>query len=608
MPVKFHRLKPNRQNTTQLLITFRTPIFVLISIICSIFLQHVLQIGWITTAILITAIIVGSLQLIRDTTAALKKGRLALDYIAILAISVGLLTQQYLVAAVIVLMLSGGNTLEEYGMTHAKQSLTGLIDRIPKEVHLWKNGRIAEKMFIEQIEVGSEIAVRKGEVIPLDGTLCSPAAITDESSLTGEPYMLDKIQGDQIRSGTINLGNIIVLRVTRKDEDSTYRKIIEMVKKAQLEKAPLIRLADKYSAVFTIITLVLAVIAYLISYDFHRVLAVLVIATPCPLILATPIALMGGMSAAAKKRIILKRLSSLEIVSRVKTIIFDKTGTITMGKPIIDEISIHDQDITKFKIFSIAAAIERNSLHPLAKAIVDHAKHLKAPVLHAEQIHEELGQGISGIVEGKNYTLSKSLSHGGMAISLVQDNKPIATFQFIDKLKPNSKKFIKRLKKWGLHILIFTGDKKEKTDEIVAQIGTVVDVKTDCTPEDKKKGIELLKKQGLITAMVGDGINDAPALAYADVGMVFSNEEQTAASEAADIIFLGGDFVAVTDILTIARGTIQIAIQSIVFGIGISTLGMVAAALGYIPPYVGAFIQEAIDIFVIFNALRSSRL
>jgi heavy metal translocating P-type ATPase len=492
-------------------------------------------------------------------------------------------------------------------MTRAKKSLTALADRIPNTVMLWKDGHIADSKHIDQVTIGEEIAVRKGEVVPLDGTLLSGAALLDESSLTGEPYLNEKVKNDTIRSGTINSGDLIVIKVTKTEKESGYRKIIDMVKQAQSEKSPFIRLADKYSTLFTLVTFVICAVTYSFTRDFGRVLAVLVIATPCPLILATPIALMGGMNTAAKRRIILKRLLSIEVLSRVSAMVFDKTGTLTLGKPSLTNILIQDTAYTQNEVLSIAVAIERNSLHPLAKAVIEAGKKKQAITRFAQNIKEVIGSGIYGEIDGKNYALSKMENHHGMAMQLKEDGKPIAVLEFEDEIKGHSQKILRNLKQSAVELYIFTGDKQKAAEDIVKKLGESVIVKAELSPEDKKNGIAELKKQQKTVGMIGDGINDAPALALADVGMVFSNEEHTAASEAADIVFLGGDLESVTEVLTIGKRTIKIAMQSIVFGIGLSIFGMIFASFGHIPPVAGAFLQEFIDIIVILNALRASR-
>lgn len=586
---------------------FKIPLVVLLGILISLILKYYFNSYFSSSLILIAVVFVGSLELIRDTLRSLFKGKFALDYIALLAITIGLLTKQHLVSGIIVLMLSGGNTLENYATRQAKESLTALTDRIPNEIYLWKKGHIGEKMPISNVKVGQEIAIRKGEVVPLDGVLVSKAGLMDESSLTGESYIIDKIEDDQIRSGTINVGNLIVVRVLKSEEDSTYKQIVRMVQEAQNEKAPLIRIADRYSTIFTIVTLILAGAAYLISRDMIRVLSVFVIATPCPLILATPIALMGGMNSAAKKRIIIKHLSSLEVLSRIDTLIFDKTGTITLGRPQVKRVQMLDRSYTRSQIFAIAEAIERNSLHPLAKAIATQAKKEKDRTLRADLVEETVGSGIKAVVGGKKYFLSKVKNYQGMAIRISENSKDIAIFEFEDEIKRGSNTIMKKFIKSGMKLLIFTGDRKDVAEKLLRTLNLDMEIKAGCSPEEKKEGVKILKKEGKTIGMVGDGINDAPALALADVGMVFSNEEHTAASEAADVVFLGGDFIAVSQAVNISKKTISIALQSIFVGIGLSSLGMVFAVFGFIPAVLGAFFQEAIDISVIFNSLRASK-
>jgi heavy metal translocating P-type ATPase len=562
---------------------------------------------FVANGVILLIVIVGSFDLVKESVQSLLAKKFALDYIALVAIVTGLITQEYIVSAVIVLMLSGGNTLEKYSMLLAKKALTSLTNRIPHDVQLWDNGKNHHSMKIEDVQVGQEILVRKGEVIPLDGVLQSEDALIDESSLTGEAVPLERTQGDYIKSATMNSGNPIVIKVEKADKDSTYRKIIQMVEKAQQEKSPLIRLADRYSTIFTIITFILAIIAYVFSHDPIRILAVLVMATPCPLILATPIALMGGMNLAAKKRIIVKRLSSIEVLARVKAIIFDKTGTITLGKPEVAEIFIQDLRDSRQEILAIAAAIERSSLHPLAKAIVEKAQEEKVKTLSVVHVKEKIGEGIQGEVNGICYKLKKPEKSQGMMIELSTEGKVLAVFQFIDHLKQDSQQVIQDLEAQGMELFIFTGDKEKKAKELLEKLDVHIHLKAECTPEDKQQGIAQLKHQGRVTAMVGDGINDAPALAAADVGIVFSNQEHTASTEASDIVLLGGNFNLVLEALQISQRTIHIAVESILVGIGLSILGMVLAAMGLIPPLTGAIFQEAIDVAVILNALRASR-
>lgn len=594
-------------NKVSLLETFKIPAIVIFAI----FLYIILLVSKLNTAanlVGIFATLLGSYRLFYETATSILKKQFALDYIAILAILVALVTQEYLVSAILALMIASGRTLEDYGVSLAKKSLTKLAERIPNEVFLWTNGKIGQKEKIEKIKKGQEIFVRKGEVIGLDGILISENGLTDESSLTGEPYTIEKIKGDPIRSGTINIGNPIVIEVTKVQKDSTYNKIVEMVKNAQDEKSPFIRLADKYSGIFTIITLLITGFAYITSgFDLTRALSVLAIATPCPLIIATPIALLGGVNASSKKHIIVKKLAGLEVLARAQAFIFDKTGTITLGKPIVTEFKNLSKTYKDMDLIAISESIERNSLHPLAKAVVEFSKQKNAKIIHAENIEENIGVGISGQLNGKTYTLSKIKNASGMQIGIFEEKTHLATYFFEDEIKSDSKEIIKSLVSNGFELFIFTGDKKEAADKLIKNLGENIVVKAEASPKDKQDGIAALKNKGKVTAMVGDGINDAPALALADVGMVFSNEEQTAASEAADIVFLGGNFSLVIDCFNIAKKTIAIAKQSIFVGIGLSIFGMVFASFGFIPPIFGAFLQEGIDVAVIINALRASR-
>ncbi len=586
---------------------FREPFIVLACIVLYGLFFLVQAYLW-ALGIILLGIVVGSYRLFGEIYESLRRRQYALDYIAALAIIVSFITGEFLVCAVIALMISSGRNLEDFGVSQAKKSLSLLAKRIPQTVTLYEKNKPGDKLHLGKVEVGQKIFVRKGEVIPLDGVLDSENGELDESSLTGEPYPIEKVKNDLIRSGTVNTGEAIIITVNKVEKDSTYRKILLMVQTAQNEKAPLVRLADRYSTYFTIVTLVIAVIGFNIAGGLPGALAVLVIATPCPLIIATPIALIGGMNAAARKRIIIKRLSSLETLSKVNTMVFDKTGTITLGKPQVTQLILKKKTISISEALGIAAAIERNSLHPLAKSIVNYANEHKAKKLVATHIQEKVGKGISATINAKQYSLTrdKNYSGEGIAIELLEEDKGLASIILIDEIKQSSRESIASLaNKLELHI--FTGDKKAEAERIAKMLNTPVNIQAEMKPEDKELGVEKLQKNNKTVAMLGDGINDAPALAKADVGMVFSNEEQTAASEAADVVLLGGDFSLTEQTIVIAHKTINIALQSIRWGIGLSILGMIIAAFGFIPPIIGAGLQEAIDVAVILNALRASR-
>lgn len=584
---------------------FKLPVLVVLGLILFI-LGNINGFKTFAVVIALISILLGSYPLIKETAQDLKDKQFGLDYIAILAVLVALFTQEYLVGIVLALMLSTGRNLEDFASSLAKKSLTALSERIPHDIGVLKDDVIVSRP-VNSVSVGEIIVVRRGEVVPLDGKLVSENAVLDESSLTGEAYPVDKYAGDTLRSGIVNVGDVLKLKVTTEEKNSTYKKIVELVEKVQKEKAPIVRLADKYSIYFTLLTFLIAFVAYGLHGTLESILAVLVVATPCPLILATPIALIGGMNAQAKNRIIIKKLASLESLSRVTTVVFDKTGTITLGKPRVISFEVLSKDYEKDDLLALSVAIERNSMHPLAKAVIEFGKEVK--ILSATSVKEAVGSGIEGTVSGKKYLLSKLPSNNSdMEIGLFHDGKPLAVFKFEDEIKETSKETIKTLLSLGLSLKIFTGDKYAAAAKLVKKLGMDIEIQADLKPEDKQEGIEKLKKDKKIVAMVGDGINDAPALALANIGMVFANSEQTAASEAADIVLLGGNFSSVLTSIIDAKKTIKIAKQSIVWGIGMSVAAQILAAGGYINPVAGSILQEVIDVVVIINALRASRI
>ena len=532
----------------------------------------------------------------------------SLDYIAFLAIATATLTAQYLVAGVIIVMLLGGNALESYATARAKKSLTKLINRIPSKTLIWHRDDTVTEIDVAKVEVGQKIIVRGNEVVPLDGNIVNGSALIDESSLTGEPYAVEKSIGDTVRSGTVNIGEKIIVEVTKNTRESTYTKIIDLVRRANAQKAPIVRLANRYSVVFTALTFMMCAVAYLISRDIYRVLAVLVVATPCPLILATPIALFGGMNKSASKNILIKNPASLEKLRTVTDVVFDKTGTITIGKPSIEKVEIVDKKYSLDQVYGVAEALERNSLHPFAKTIVAEANKIRAPRITALDVREQIGIGVFGTINDTTYALTKA-EENKHSISLLENSKIVAHFIFEDKVKENFSSTLSTLRSLGLALHIFTGDKKENAGKIVqlaAGSESFISITANMTPEDKEIGVSTLKSKGKKVVMIGDGINDAPALAASDVGIVFSNEEQTASSEAADIVLLSGGLDTVVTSISIANRTIEIALQSIFIGIGLSVIAMILASLGIIKPLTGAILQEVIDVLVILNALRAS--
>lgn len=557
--------------------------------------------------VLIVVILIGSFELVKQTIYSLQHKRFALDYIALTAIVTGVLSGQLFVAAVICLMLAGGNELEKYARNRAKSSLKALVSRIPDTIYLWVNNALGAEILVKDVQIGQHVVVRRGEVLPIDGRLISDEAQIDESSLTGEALPAHKTSGDLVSSGTVNVGDQLIIEVTKTGAQSTYHKIIALVEKAQNNKSPLIRLADRYSGFFTIFTFFLAFITWLFSGSIDRALAVLVMATPCPLILATPIALLGGMNSLAKRGIIIKNLASIELLSQTTDLVFDKTGTLTLGELEVSAVTPLVRSYTKKQILTIAAAIERSSLHPIAKAIVSEANKQQLLLPKTENTIEVVGSGISAEIKNNKYSLKNS-SHEGMVITLYENKMMIGEIELQDQPKPESSKILSELQSAGLKLHLLSGDIASRVSELVAVLKVPILSKSKCTPKSKTDYITDLQKQHAVVTMIGDGINDAPALATADVGIVFSHDEESASSNAADVVLITNKLSAVTQLITISNGTIAIALQSIWIGLGLSIIGMILSSMGKIPPIAGALTQEVIDVLVILNAIRASRL
>lgn len=553
----------------------------------------------------IAAIAVGLFILLRNSVKKIGERQYSLDYIAILAMVVSLATDEFLAGAVIALMILVSEALESYSAREAEAALKKFVEKIPKTCDV-QTARGLEHRDIHQIKEGDIIFVRPEEIIPLDGTLLSEHALMDEANLTGElePQAYEK--GRLVKSGLINLASSIELKVIGDFSRSTYQKIVDLVQEAKTHPARIVRLAERYNYGFTAVTLAMAGAAYIISRDPSRLLAVLVIATPCPLLIAAPVSFLGGLNKASKKNIIVKRPAALENLSQITTIFFDKTGTLTLGEPRLIKIDILAKGYTKDGLLAAAAAIELHSLHPLAKAVVRAGHERRIPGRTAENVKEKIGEGISGTVRGKEFLLKKSQtpSSDGIAIDIVAGNKAVGRLIFEDQIKDGTRDLLKKLQ-LTYNVAILTGDTEENAERLFGHLG--VAIHAHCLPEDKFAIVKAAQSRHNKVMMVGDGLNDAPALALADVGVVFSGTENSASIEAAAVAILSRDVGRVASILSIANDSTRIARESILWGIGLSVVGMGFAALGFIPPVTGAILQEGIDATVIVNALRSAR-
>ena len=537
--------------------------------------------------ILITVLGLGRIAL--DSYHRIRAGRYSLDYIAFVAMALSLYAGAYLAGAVIAVMFIGGKALERFASARAEKALKRLIDTIPKTCLVEREGTLTETP-IQDVAEHTTILVKRNEMVPLDGVILSPEeGVFNLANLTGEVGSVELKKGTFVKSGALNSGETLRLRVVGNFSSSAYQRIVGLVEYAKAHPAGTVQLSEKANIYFTLLTIVIAATAYLLSNDIAILLAVLVIATPCPLIIAAPVAFISGMSRAAREGIILRKPAALEDIARADAIFFDKTGTLTLGEPVLAGDDIPDD------ILAIAAGLELHSLHPLARTIVGEAKKRKLPFTIAEDVHEEIGKGISGMIAGKRYAFS--------GISLCEDGTEIARFHFDDVLKEGASALISRLKREGVHTAIITGDRRSNAEKLFGDAD--VEICAEQSPEDKYRRIEAEQEKGRTILMVGDGLNDAPALAKANVGIVFSGTENGASIEAADIAILGGGLEKLDTVFTLSHRTVRIARQSIYGGIGLSLVGMVCAAFGYIPPVTGAFLQEAIDVAVILNALRA---
>ena len=561
------------------------------------------------------AIAVGLVALGIDSVKKLLARQFSLDYIAILAIVVALVTNELLAGSVVSLMILVSNALESYGSREAEIALRRLIDKIPKMCEVKVGDGFVEKK-IQDVREDEIIFVRQEEIVPLDGYLLSEHAVMNESNLTGEFLLQDYRKNQFMKSGLVNAGPSVELHVAGDFSTSTYQKIVDLVREAKRHPARIVRLAEKYNYGFTVVTLLLAGVAYAMSGEVSRLLAVLVIATPCPLLIAAPVSFLGGLNKASSKNIIVKRPAALETLSRVTAIFFDKTGTLTLGEPVLRGIEVMDKKFSKDKLLSVAAAIEFHSFHPLAKAIVHAKNERELATKRASDITESVGVGIVGMVDGETYRLKKSADAAadGIAIDMFENDRHVGRFVLDDVIKPGTTQLLRELRR-HYKVAILTGDTEENAKRVFdgfdpanakKHIHDFV-IHARCLPEDKFKIVKAEQAKGELVMMVGDGLNDAPALALADVGIVFSGTENSASIDAAAVAILSRDVGLVAATLAIARRSTQIAKQSIGWGIGLSVIGMVFAMFGYIPPVTGAILQEGIDASVILNALRAAR-
>jgi heavy metal translocating P-type ATPase len=559
--------------------------------------------------------------LLVEIVRSLRRGEVGLDIVAALSMSAALIFGETLAASVVALMYSGGTFLESYAEGRARRAMTDLLSRVPRAATRHRNGGL-EDVPLDEIAPGDRLLIRQGDVVPVDGVVASDGAFLDTSALTGESLPVRLRRGAEAMSGATNAGEPFDLTASRSAEESTYAGIVRLVEEAQRSKAPMSRLADRWSLGFLAVTVAIAFSAWWFTGDPIRAVAVLVVATPCPLILAVPVALVAGLSRAAHFGVLIKGAGPLETMARIRTLILDKTGTLTDGRPRIVTIDSHD-GMEADDILRLAAALDQASKHPVAQAIVAaaRARGLTLPV--PTDVAEIPGEGVSGriddravIVGGDGFVAQRiggtagdhpALAAGSVLVAVAVDGRMAGHLVMADPLREGTADMLQALRREGIgRILLATGDRAEVAERVTEGLG-LDGLRAGLTPDQKVLLVLSERKRGPVM-MVGDGVNDAPALAAADVGVAMGARGAAASAEAADAVLLVDRIDRLGPGIEIARRSRRIAIESVAAGLGLSVAGMIAAAFGYLTPVQGALLQEVIDVAVILNALRALRI
>ncbi len=565
-----------------------------------------------------TALVLGGIPLVWDLLVKLFRREFGSDLLAGISIVTSVILGEYLAGTLVVLMLSGGEALEAYAVRSASSVLEALSKRMPSVAHR-KIGASVEEVPLGQVGVGDVVLVLPYEICPVDGTVLEGHGVMDESYLTGEPYRITKAPGATVMSGAINGDAALTIQADRLAEDSRYAKIMQVMQVSQQQRPTIRRLGDQLGAIYTPIAVALGVLAWGISGDPVRFLAVLVVATPCPLLIAIPVAIIGSISLAAKRAIVVRDPSVLERLDTCRTIIFDKTGTLTYGEPQLVE-QHYASDIQPMDVLALVASIEQYSKHPLANAILKSALQHKATLHEASEISERPGAGLRGLVAGHRIRITSRKQFvaeqpdqgtqlpqqtGGLECVILVDDRYSATYRFRDAPRREGASFIQHLGPQHRiqRVILLSGDRLAEVQHLADLVG-VQEVHGDKSPEEKLLIVQRETAKAN-TIYVGDGINDAPALMAATVGIAFGQNSDVT-TEAAGAVILDTSLAKVDEFMHISRRMRRIAMQSAIGGMALSVLGMLAAAVGYLPPVAGAIAQEAIDVIAVLNALRAS--
>ena len=560
------------------------------------------------------------MALLYEIAASLRRAEVGLDIVAALSMTAALAVGENLAAAVVALMYSGGQYLEAFAEGHARREMTAILARVPRTAIRHGNSEL-EEVGLETIVPGDRLLIRQGDVVPVDGTVASGVAILDQSALTGEPIPVQQRAGEEVMSGSTNAGDAFDLMASRHAVESTYAGIVRLVEEAQRSKAPMSRLADRFAILFLGVTVLIAGLAWYFTGNPIRAVAVLVVATPCPLILAVPIAIVSGLSRAARFGVLIKGGKAIEALARVYSLVIDKTGTLTDGRAKVVSVNVRDH-LALDDILRIAASLDQASKHIIAQTLVAEARNRKLHLSTPSNVIETAGEGIEGSIDGLNVVvggihfvqsrLTKTATNsfeptqrvGAVVVAVAIGGKMAGEIVLADELRVGIQALLQALRKLGIQrIVLATGDRREVAEAVTGGLG-IDGVRSELTP-DQKVLVVLTERKNGSAMMVGDGVNDAPALAAADIGVAMGARGTAASAEAADVVLLVDHLDRIVPAIQIARHSRLIALESVAAGIGLSLLGMVAAALGYITPVQGALLQEVIDVAVILNALRA---
>jgi heavy metal translocating P-type ATPase len=566
--------------------------------------------------------LIGIVPIARAVVGGLLRREPGVDLIALIAMVTALALGEYLAGAVIALMLATGRALEAFADRRAHRELSALLSRAPQEVTRYEDGELVSRS-IEEVSAGDRLLVKTGEVVPVDGVLLSDAVL-DESALSGESRPVERPRNDLVRSGAVNAGPGFDLRATTTAEESTYAGIVRLVRAAQEEKAPAVRLADRYAAIFIPVTLVIAGGAWAVTGDPLRFLTVVMVATPCPLILAVPIAIVAGISRSAKRGIIVKGGGALEVLARGSVLMFDKTGTLTSGVPALAEVESFGP-FEETEVLRLAASLDQVSPHVLAGAIVRAARERDLELEFPGQVVERHGAGIEGTIASQRVALGKasfvtgglplpraardvrrrSVLDGSSCVFVAVDGEVAGALLIDDPIRPDTPRVIRSLRRTGVRrVVMVTGDHPDVAESVGAALG-VDRILSERAPAEKVDAVEAERHEGGTVIMVGDGLNDAPALAAADVGVAMGARGATASSEAADVVIVVDRLDRLVEAITIAKRSRSIAVQSVLMGMGLAFGFMFLGAFGLFGPIAGAVVQEGIDVASILNALRA---